>query len=517
VFNVATLSEHVRILASEEFEGRESASAAEIKTIDYLSRQFAQLGLQPAGDEGSWTQAVSLRRIEMTQPAALRVRTAAGILVLHHRQEAVFTSFLGEKRIAIGDAPIVFVGYGISAPERDWDDFKGVDLREKVAVFLINDPDFESPTPGRFGGKAMTYYGRWTYKFEEAARRGAAAALIVHEDAPASYGWATVQSSWGGAQFDIDVADSAAAHTPIRGWLRQDIAELLFQRSQLEFKALKQRAMRPDFVPVELTGAKLSVEAQVCVTPAVTHNIIARLPGRGHASESVLYTAHWDHLGVGRPDSSGDRIYHGAIDNATAVAALLELARVFADAPRTARSIDFVAFAAEEKGLLGSQYYVRHPSTSLESIAGVFNMELMGIGGPMRDLSIWGNARSSLQDALDAAAAAQDRSVTPDWQLEAGYLYRSDHFPFARHGVPAITVSSGQDLYEGGVAAGRKAYSDYITHRYHQPADRWSEDLDLRGLALDLEVLYQAGRDIAESAEWPQWSDGAEFKNQRRI
>lgn len=511
--NLTNLSEHVRIMASDEFEGRESGSAGEYKTIDYLSKQFAQLGLQPAGDQGRWTQAIRLRKIQMSQPAALRFCTGVSTLALHHGEEAVFGSLQGKDKIVIESAPIVFVGYGISAPERDWDDFKRVDLKGKVAIFLINDPDFESPSPGRFGGKAMSYYGRWTYKFEEAARRGAVAALILHEDAPAGYGWTTVRNSWSGAQCDLQHSDTTLAHTPIRGWLRLDGTQALLRQAGLDFQALKQRALRADFSPVELPSTRLSVEATFSTTHVVTHNVIARLPGRERAAERILFSAHWDHLGIGKPDSTGDRTYHGAIDNATAVAGVLELARAFSETPRSPRSIDFVAFAAEEKGLLGSEYYVRHPSSELENIVAVFNMELMGISGATRDLSIWGNARSSLQDALCAAAQDQGRSVTPDWQLEAGYLYRSDHFPFARKGIPAMTISSGRDLREGGVTAGQKAYSHYIAKRYHQPADRWSPELDLRGLALDLEVLYRAGRRLAESTEWPQWSEDAEFEN----
>jgi Zn-dependent M28 family amino/carboxypeptidase len=514
-FNPESLCEHVRILASDEFEGRETASEGEAKTIAYLSQEFAKLGLQPAGDRGSWTQEVPLRKVELMEPGSIRIAAGAEAYDLRNGHEVVFYSLADETEAAIQNAPLVFVGYGVNAPELDWDDFKGTDLKGKVAVFLVNDPDFESPTPGKFGGKAMTYYGRWTYKFEEAARRGAAAALIVHEDAPACYGWTTVQNTWGLAQFDIARAHATNPPMRLQGWLRRDIAEDLFRKAGLDLDELKTRARAPDFSPVTLNTVGLSARAHLRITPVFSHNLVVKLPGGERAGECIIYCAHWDHLGVGKPDASGDRIYHGAVDNAVAVAGLLELARVFASAPTTARSVYFVAFTAEEKGLLGSEYYVAHPPTCLEHAAAVFNMELVGFNGPALDVTTWGNAKSSLHDSLSAAAARRGRVVVPDRHLEAGYFYRSDHFAFAKRGVPAITIMSGENLYQGGVEVGRKAYDDYIAHRYHRPADRWSPDLDLRGATLDLDVLYQAGWEIANATTWPEWIEGSEFKRVR--
>jgi Zn-dependent M28 family amino/carboxypeptidase len=509
------LSEHTRVLASDEFAGREPASAGESKTVTYLSRQFAALGLQPAGDHGGWTQQVPLRKVELTRSSSLRITSRAGSYTIPNGVGAVFTSLAQKSDVAIKDAPIVFVGYGVTAPERDWDDFKGVDLKGKVALFLINDPDFEAVIPGAFGGRAMTYYGRWSYKFEEAARRGAAAALIVHEDAPASYGWATVKNSWSLPQFDLARSANLNSQSLIQGWLRKDVAVRLLEQATLSFDELKQHAMRQDFAPVELSGVRLSASAHFQISRVLSHNVIAKIPGHGRPDESVLYSAHWDHLGVGKGGSASDRIYHGAMDDAIGVAGLLELARVFATAPPCERSVYFVAFTAEEKLLLGSEYYALHSAGRLERMAAAFNIDILGTNGPAYDLSIWGDVKSDLQDTLASVLQKQGRRLTSDPHLEAGYFYRSDHLPLAKRGVPALTIRSGLDLHEGGVAGGEKAYQDYMAHRYHQPADRWSSDWDLRGAASDLDALYEAGREIANSTAWPQWRADSEFKQVR--
>lgn len=333
------LSEHTRMLASDEFEGRAAASKGEKLTLAYLQKQFASFGLQPGGDRGGWTQAVSLRKVEVAQSATLRATAGPAVQDFKNGDAVVFTSAGNKKDVSLRDLPVVFVGYGVSAPELGWDDFKGVDLRGKIALMLVNDPDFEAPAPGKFGGKAMTYYGRWTYKFEEATRRGAAGVLIVHEEAPAAYGWETVQNSWSGPRFDIVRSGTEKSVTEIEGWVRKDVALQWFQRANLDFADLKRRAMRADFAPIEMRDLRISVEAKLDVESVLTHNVIAKLPGRERAEESVIYGAHWDHLGVGKPDASGDRIYHGAVDNAIGVAALLEVARAFAAAPPSARSI----------------------------------------------------------------------------------------------------------------------------------------------------------------------------------
>lgn len=514
-FAVENISRHTRILASADFEGRLPGSEGERRTLRYLIDEFSKLGLEPAGDAGGWTQAVPLRKVEPAQIDIFRADVGEISIELRHRDNAVLTSLSGHPRIAIDQAPFVFVGYGIHAPELGWDDFKGMDLEGKVVLCLINDPDFDSPTPGRFGGKAMTYYGRWQYKYEEAASRGAAGVLIVHEDEPAGYGWKTVANSFGFSQYDLDGARTATARLPVRGWLRRDTAEQLLRAAGLELGALKTRALHSDFAPATLPKSHLTVHAAFRLTQVTSHNVIARISGRSRPHECVIYGAHWDHLGVLRSEGLPDSIFYGATDNATAIAGILELARTYSTTLPPQRSVYFVAFTAEEKGLLGSKYYVMKPPSALELTAAVFTMEIQGALGPARDISTWGQFKNGLWEAVAGAAARRGRRLSVDRHLEAGYFFRSDHFPFARCGVPALNISPGEDLYHGGEQAGAKAYLDYIGQRYHTPNDQWSTDLDLRGAALDLEVLYAAGRRIADSNVWPQWDEDSEYRRER--
>ncbi len=517
----ARLSAHVRILSSDAFEGRGPATPAEKKTLDYIIGQFQAEGLQPGGDlrpdgRRAWTQNAPLRRFEITAAPKLAFSDASGARVLHQGEEAVVHSLLPVKRVDISRAPLVFVGYGVKAPERDWDDFKGVDLRGKIAVVLINDPDFETPpghpTTGRFDGKAMTYYGRWTYKYEEAARQGAVGMLIVHETGPASYGWATVKNSNSAPQFDVVRPAPRKAHPLLEGWIQRDQAVDLFRRAGLDFEAEKARAQTADFRPVTLGAERFSAHFPVKASTIVSHNVVAVLPGRTHPDEYVFYSAHWDHLGIGPPDARGDRIYNGAVDNAGGIASILELARVFASEPQTDRTVGFIAFTAEEKGLLGSEYYASHPLYSLARTAAVINRDGLEVNGPARDISTSGNGKLSLQTDIETAAKQEGRRFTPDSTPEAGHFFRSDHFSFAKRGVPAVSVDGGDDLYVGGVEAGRAAHIDYVVHRYHQPADEWKADWDLRGQAIDDGLIHDVGRAIADSRVWPIWLDGSEFK-----
>jgi Zn-dependent M28 family amino/carboxypeptidase len=400
----------------------------------------------------------------------------------------------------------------VKAPERHWDDFKGVDLHGKIAVVLINDPDFEADLGGRFDGKAMTYYGRWTYKYEEAARQGALGMLIIHETAPAAYGWATVRNSNSNAQFDIVRANPPDAHPLLQGWIQRDLAVELFKRAGLDFEAMKKAAQSEDFQPVALKGASFSADYALDHGQVITHNVLAKVTGAHRPNETVIYTAHWDHLGVGAPDASGDTIYHGAVDNGTGVAALLELARVFAAGPKPDRSILFLAVTAEEKGLLGSTYYASHPIYPLATTVADLNMDALATNGRARDVSISGDGKVQLQDDLIAEAKADGRYFSPDPAPEMGHFYRSDHFPFAKVGVPALSIHSGEDMVQGGVAAGQAWAKEYTAHRYHQPADKWSADWDLSGQVADLDLLYRLGLKLADSNEWPDWKPGSEFK-----
>jgi len=520
-FDPQHLSETVKTLSSDEFEGRAPASAGETRTVEYLSEQMRAAGLQPGGDLGpdgkrAWTQAVPLLRAEIVGTPALSVAVGGQAQALAQGEQiAVRAALDGSKAVSIADAPLVFAGYGVKAPERNWDDFKGVDLRGKIAVVLINDPDFET-RQGDFGGPAMTYYGRWTYKYEEAARQGALGLLIVHETAPASYGWATVKNSNTNTMFDVVREQPGAVHPRMEGWIQRDFAVDLFRRAGLDFEALKQQAQTRGFQPVELKGVTLSADYAVDSKVITSHNVVGRVEGRKRPDETVIYTAHWDHLGVGLPDAKGDRIYNGAVDNATGTAALLALGRAFAHAkPRPDRSLVFLAVTAEEKGLLGSEFYASRPLYPLATTVGVINMDALNPQGPAHDFTISGSAKLELLDGLIATAKRWDLRYTPDSKPEAGYFFRSDHFPFAKRGVPAISYGSGNDWVDGGVAAGKAAGEVYTADRYHQPADQWEASWTFTGMTRELQVLYTLGSELAQGKRWPNWDAGSEFRGAR--
>ncbi len=518
-FDPAKLSAHIQILASDAFEGRGPGTRAETKSIDYIAGQFKAVGLSPVGEDGGWTQAVTL---ESFAPAG-QIKTAFTVngeaQPLKPLDQIVMRTLLPVSHVSLKDAPLVFVGYGVSAPERHWDDFKGVDLKGKIAVVLVNDPDFElapgDPLFGRFDGKAETYYGRWTYKYEEAARRGAAGVLIVHETAPAAYGWATVRNSNSNPQFDVLRADPAAAHTQVEGWIQRDVAVALFKAAGLDFDAEKAKAKTEAFQPVALKGASFSADYDVKSETVVTHNVIGKLSGTTHPNEAVLYGAHWDHLGIGAPDASGDTIYHGAADNASGISGVIELARRFATAPRTPRSLYFIAFTSEEKNLLGSASYAAHPVTPLATTVALLNLDVMNLDGASKNVTDRGTGAMPLEILFAAEAAKRGLAYRPDQRPEEGAFFRADHFSFAIAGVPAITIGEGLDLVNGGVPAGQAAHADYVSHRYHQPADKWDPKWNYDGMVQQLQVYYDLGHDLAESRDWPGWEANSQFKPAR--
>ncbi|UHQ23875.1 M28 family metallopeptidase [Lysobacter sp. 5GHs7-4] len=518
-FDPQRLSDEVKTLSSDEFEGRGPATAGETKTIDYVVAQMKAAGLQPGGDlkdgQRAWTQAVPLKRAQIDGTPTLSVTVAGKSQRLSQGNEiAVRAALDGSSKVSIADAPLVFAGYGVKAPERNWDDFKGVDLKGKIAVVLINDPDFESGA-GDFGGKAMTYYGRWTYKYEEAARQGAVGLLIVHETDPASYGWATVKNSNTNTMFDVVRDRPGATHPTMEGWIQRDFAVDLFKRAGLDFDALKRQAQTRDFKPVELKGATLSASYQVKSEIITSQNIVGRVDGAQRPDETVIYSAHWDHLGVGAPDAKGDTIYNGAVDNATGTAALIEMGRAFAHGPKPQRSVVFLAVTAEEKGLLGSEYYSSKPLYPLAKTVAVINTDALDPTGPARDFTTSGSAKQELLDELIDLAKRWDLSYVTDPKPEAGHFFRSDHFPFAKRGVPAISFGSGDDKVDGGRAAGEAAQQAYTADRYHQPADQWEASWSFTGMARDLELLYTLGNGLANSKRWPNWSQDSEFRAAR--
>ena len=514
-FDPVRLSQHTRILSADDYQGRGIATPAEDRVIGYMSGAMAAAGLEPGGENGGWTQAVALNRFTASN---IQARLSVGDWTLplaQGEQIVVSTRRPGESRIALSDAPLVFVGYGINAPEREWNDFKGQDMTGKILVVLVNDADFEEPALNTFGGRAMTYYGRWTYKYEEAARQGAAGVIIVHEDAPASYGWTTVRNSWSGPNFDI-VRSNANERIPVESWLQRDVAVELFRRAGLDFDALKMQARSRDFQPVALTGATLDVTLDVASEQIVTHNIIGRLPGTTRPDETILFTGHWDHIGVGAPDAEGDAIFNGAVDNASGIAGLLELARIATAGPRPERSLVFIGFTAEESGLLGSEYYAANPLYPLETTVGGFNMDSANVYGRTRHLGVIGYGQSADFDArLEAAASAQGRTIEPDQMTQAGFYFRSDHFPLAKRGVPMVYADSSGPFVDEPIAARTAARDEYTARRYHQANDEWSGDWDYRGQIQDLELYWSIARDLANSRDWPTWSEASEFATAR--
>ncbi len=515
-FDPQRLSQHVKVVASDAFEGRGPNTPGEVKTVAYLIEQFKAAGLKPGGElvkgKRGWTQDVPLGRFEIKGPVTLTLNDGKNSQPFAQgEQMAVRAAMNGARRVDFDAAPLVFVGYGVTAPERRWDDFKGMDLKGKLAVVLINDPDFETGE-GDFGGKAMTYYGRWSYKYEEMARRGALGTIIVHETAPASYGWPTVKNSNTNVQYDIVRKQPAKAHAPMEAWIQRDVVADMFKRAGLDFEAAKKLAQSRDFKPMALTGLTLSAHYAVDAQVIKSKNVAARIDGTERPKQTVLYTAHWDHLGIGAPDAKGDTIYNGAIDNGTGVAALLELARAYGTQPAPKRSVVFLAVTAEEKGLLGSEYYAANPLYPLADTAGVINMDALNPRGQARTFTISGNAKLDLLDQLVAKGRQFDMAYAADPKPEAGYFFRSDHFPFAKRGVPAISFGSGQDWVEGGTAAGGAAEKAYTTNNYHQPSDEWSAQWQFTGMARDLGLLYAVGRDLADSSAWPNWSKESEFR-----
>jgi len=510
-FDAASLLEHARVLSDDSFQGRGIATPAEDMTIRYLSEQYAAAGFQPGGTNGSWTQAVALNRFTASNFQGVQLKVGNDAIPLTQGQQITLSTRRPGNHVMLTDAPLVFVGYGIKAPERNWDDFKGVDVRGKVIVVLVNDADFEEPVLNTFNGRAMTYYGRWTYKYEEAARQGAAGIIIVHETAPASYGWATVQNSWSGPQFDIVRANAAAERVPMESWMQREVAVDLFRRSGQDFEALKTSARSREFRPVELQGATFSGMFDVATSRVTTRNVIARLPGSTHPDETILYTAHWDHIGVGEPDANGDRIFNGAVDNATGTAGLLELARLWAAGPRPERSIVMISFTAEESGLLGSEFYAANPVYPLATTVAGFNIDAMNVYGRVADVDIIGSGQSDLDARVSAEATRQGRTAKPDSNPASGSYFRSDHFPLAKRGVPMAYVDGGGAFLDAPVAARDAARSEYGSRRYHQADDEWSVDWDLRGQVEDLELILNIGRDLANSRDWPEWMPGSEF------
>jgi len=512
------LAHSVGTLASDLFEGRAPGTIGEERTIGYLVGRFQALGLEPGGPDGQWVQSVPLLHTRLGKAEKLGI-AQGGITTDWTVGSHVYLSTLQPKdRVAVDAAPLVFVGYGVSAPERGWDDYKGVDLKGKVAVFLINDPDFEATKGedafGAFGGRAMTYYGRWTYKFEEAARRGAIGALIVHDTPGAGYGWNVVVSP-GGENYDLVRPADKLTSLAVQGWVEGDAAKALFAGARLDLATLRQQARSKAFRPVELTGARFSAAFPVTQEVVQSANVLARIPGTKRPDETVMYGAHWDAYGKGAPDAQG-RIYRaGANDDALGIAGLFEIARAFKAGPAPDRSVLFAAWTAEERGLLGSEHYAQNPVWPLDSTVANLTLDILQTAGKAKDVILVGKGQSTLEDDLAKVAAAQGRVVTQESLPERGLFYRADHFSMAKRGVPVLLlmgIAGASDLVEGGRAAGQAWVDAYTGQCYHQACDAIGPDWKLDGAAQDVDLLLNIGRDLATSTRWPQWKPGSEFK-----
>jgi Zn-dependent M28 family amino/carboxypeptidase len=511
--SLATLTTATQIMSSDAFEGRAPTTAGEEKTAAFLAEQFAKAGLQP-GNNGSWFQNVPLVETIAT-PTQLRITGGSQPLTFAYRTNFVANTYQVQPKIDLANSEMVFVGYGINAPERGWNDYAGVDVKGKTVVILVNDPDWESPgLEGTFGGKAMTYYGRWTYKYEEAARQGAAGALIVHETAPASYGWNVVQSSWTGPQYNMDDAGGHMDQSKMVGWLTNDAARRLLAASGQDLTALTAAAKQKGFRAVPLrTRASISLSNQI--KKQASKNVIGILRGAKRPNEYVIHTAHWDHLGRCDADPTGDDICNGAIDNASGTAGLIALAEAHAKAGAPDRSLVFLAVTAEESGLLGSRFYAENPIFPLaQTVAGI-NMDVLTLAGDARDFVAVGGAKSELDAYMRRAIAAHGLALRPEPSPQAGSYYRSDHFSLAKQGVPMLYAKLGNDLVNGGSAAGEKWQADYRANRYHGPNDEYDPNWDWSGAVRELQIYWQMGRELAMSRDWPNWNEGDEFRGVR--
>jgi len=509
----ATYRAHIAKLASDEFGGRKPGTDAEKRTLDYLEAQFRELGLKP-GNGASFLQEVPMVEITAAPDAALKITTGANAFDLKFREDMVIWTKRVKTAESIEASPMVFVGYGVTAPEFGWDDYAGVDMHGKTAVILVNDPGFATRDASLFRGRAMTYYGRWTYKFEEAARRGATGAIIVHQTDPAGYGWDTVVNSWSTPQLDNDTVDGNAGRVAIEGWITEPAAQQLFAANGVSFSDAVKRANTRGFraEPLQSTA---SASLRNAIRRTRSHNLAALLPGTTRSDEYLVYMAHWDHLGR-MPGCSGDCIFNGAVDNATGTAGLLAIAKAFAGArQKPARSILFLAVTLEESGLLGSAYYVDNPLFPLAQTVAAFNMDAMHFGGPTRDVTVVNIGASELENYLADAAKAQGRVLKEEPTPEKGTFFRSDHFNFAKRGVPALYIKGGIDDREHGAAWREKYLADFTAQKYHKVGDEYSADADLRAGVEDMSLLYAVGAKLAAEKTFPNWNRDSEFRAAR--
>lgn len=503
----ADIREPLKVLSSDEFEGRLPTTEGEKKTIEYLVSEFTKAGLKP-GNGDSFLQKVALMEITADPDMTMTI----GDNNFAYKEQMVASSKREQSSVSLENSELVFVGYGVNAPEYDWNDYEGLDVEGKTVVMLINDPGFENPESGKFQGTTMTYYGRWSYKYEEASRQGAAGAIIVHETAPASYGWSVVANSWSGPQYGLVSADKGASRVAVEGWLTLDAAKKVFADAGLDFDQEKANAMQGPYS--KAMDIKASVTVNNTFKKSESNNIIATLPGAEFPDEHIIYTAHWDHLGKDE-SKEGDQIYNGAHDNATGTAAILAMAKAYSElTPAPKRSVSFLVVTAEEQGLLGSKYYASNPVIPIENTVANINMDAMNVLGKTKNVAVVGMGKSEMEDYLEAAAAKQGRTLTQEDRPEAGYYYRSDHFSFAKQGVPALYVEGGNEPADEETAKYRKRMNVIVTGCYHQVCDQYREDWDLSGIVQDTQMLFDVGVGVANAEAWPKWNEASEFQRQ---
>ena len=498
---------HVVTLASDEFEGRAPGTAGGEKTKNYIASHFESLGLSSFG--GSYLMPVNLTGINLNvDESYFNLSVNGEMLDLNYRTDVVYGTTRQIEEVTFDDSDLIFVGYGVNAPEYDWNDYK-VDVKGKTVVMLINDPGFELKG-AEFNGKAMTYYGRWTYKFEEAARQGAAGVLIIHETAPASYPWGVVENGWSGEQLNLTFADRNLNRSALEGWITLETAEQLFAELGTSYDEMKSLALTKDFQPVAMEGMKLSSKMVNSIRTSDSHNVVGYVEGSEAPEEFVLIMGHWDHMGV---DTSleGDQIYNGAVDNATGTAAVMHMAETFSKR-KPKRSVAFIGLTAEESGLLGSAYLVENAPFEYRNVIGGLNLDAFPAIGKSKDITIIGYGASELEAVLDKHASVQGKYLAPDKSPEAGFFYRSDHINFAKKGIPMIYADPGIDLVDGGIEKGLELARNYTANDYHKPTDEVRDDWDWEGIEQDMDIFTNFIDDLANSGEYPNWYIKSEFR-----
>ncbi len=499
------LRQHIITLSSDEFGGRAPASEGEVKTLDYLTQELKKAGFEP-GNGDSFLQKVDLMEITADEEMTLSMGTNE----FEYKVDMVASSKREQDLISLDSSELVFLGFGVNAPEYEWNDYKDVDVEGKTVIVLVNDPGFYQPEGSLFQGRTMTYYGRWSYKYEEASLQGAEAVFIVHESAPASYGWSVVSNSWSGPQYGLVSADAGASRVAVEGWISLDAANKVFAEAGLDFQKEKQKAQQGPYSK-EL-NLKASIEVNNSIEKSKSYNVLATLPGSERPDEHIIYTAHWDHLGAD-PTKEGDQIYNGARDNATGTGAILSMAKAFGELKqRPERSISLLIVTAEEQGLLGSKYYAENPIIPLDKTVANINMDAMNILGKTKDVSVIGMGKSDLEQYLKTAATRQNRVLTQESKPEAGYYYRSDHFSFAKLGVPALYAKGGAEPIDEETAKYRKRMNVIDTGCYHQVCDQYRDSWQLGGIVEDTQLLFDVGHQIANTEVFPKWAETSEFQ-----